>query len=307
MNLLLVVTLLAAVDIPLDRIAQDAKVVDRVAEVSKKDLPEGLLKRLVNEDIELLRGKHADGSYEYATHERLEAGRVANDFSVQPRKDDAELEKLEIRGSFVYRLIVSSPSRRMLVTKNRKVYIDRADVEFIPSGSTPTRVHSVKIEKWIAPGEVIPIDLPAVARQATARVYARADKETGYGNVVLTLVEAKVVDNADSPYADAVASARAIVRAIDNGEIPSIRAMASRMYEGLAPKIAAPARSTVDVVTTRPEPAPPTAVTSAPTVNTPPDVYAELQAIEDLLTGSETERRQGTDRLHQLIRRLRPR
>lgn len=304
MHFVLVVTLLAAIDIPLDRIAEDAKVVDRVAEVSKRDLPDQLLKRLVNEDIELLRGRHADGSYEYATYERLEAGRVAKDFSVQPKKEEADLEKLEVRGSFVYRLIISSPSRRMLVTKNRKVYIDRADVEFIPSGSTPTRVHSVKIEKWIAPGEAIPVDLPSVARQATARVYARADKEDGYGNVGLALIEAKVVDNADSPYADAVASARAILRAIDNSEIPSIRAMATRMYEGLAPKVATPAKSSVDVVTARPEPAP---TAAAPVVNTSPDTYAELQAIEDLLTGSETERRQGTDRLHQLIRRLRPR
>ena len=35
------------------------------------------------------------------------------------------------------------------------------------------------------------------------------------------------------------------------------------------------------------------------------DTLAELQAIEDLLTGTEVERRQGLDRLHQLLRRLR--
>jgi len=34
-------------------------------------------------------------------------------------------------------------------------------------------------------------------------------------------------------------------------------------------------------------------------------VTAELQAIEDLLTGSEAEKRQGMDRLHQLIRKNR--
>jgi hypothetical protein len=37
-----------------------------------------------------------------------------------------------------------------------------------------------------------------------------------------------------------------------------------------------------------------------------PDVYAELQSIEDLMTGSDAEKRQGLDRLHQLLRRLRP-
>ena len=35
------------------------------------------------------------------------------------------------------------------------------------------------------------------------------------------------------------------------------------------------------------------------------ELQAELQLIEDLLTGSESERRDGLDRLHQLIRKVR--
>ncbi|MFP5246826.1 MAG: hypothetical protein ACLGH0_09035, partial [Thermoanaerobaculia bacterium] len=35
------------------------------------------------------------------------------------------------------------------------------------------------------------------------------------------------------------------------------------------------------------------------------EMQTELQLIEDLLTGSENERREGLDRLHQLIRRMR--
>jgi hypothetical protein len=38
---------------------------------------------------------------------------------------------------------------------------------------------------------------------------------------------------------------------------------------------------------------------------TDPETLSELQAIEDLLTGTEAERRQGLDRLHQLVRKLR--
>jgi len=36
-----------------------------------------------------------------------------------------------------------------------------------------------------------------------------------------------------------------------------------------------------------------------------PAIVRELQAIEDLMTGTETERREGLDRLHQLLRRMR--
>jgi hypothetical protein len=298
----------SAAEVPVQRVADDAKVIDRVAEVSKRDLPADLLKRLVNEDIELLRGKRADGSYEYATFERLEAGRKAEDFSVQPNKDAEKLQKLEFKGSFVYRLIVSSPSRRMVVTKNRRTWVDRVDLEYIPTGSAPTKVQSFKVEKWLEPGEVVPIDFPEVARQATARVYARADKKAGYGNLVLTLVQAKVVDNIDSPFADAVSSARAILRAVDNGEVPSIRAMANRLYDSLASKIAQPkaAETSMDIVAARVEPQPAAPVTPPQPVITG-ETYSELQTIEDLLTGNETERRQGVDRLHQLIRRLRTR
>ncbi len=273
---------------PVARVADDAKVIDRVAEASKKDLPDTVLKRIVNEDLDLLRGKRADGSYEFATYERLDAGRTSSSVSVQPRKEN-QLERSEIRGSWVYRLIIASPSRRMLVTKNRKLFIDRVELEFIPQGSSTTKHQTVKVESWVEPGSAKPVDFPEVARQATARIYARADKDAGYGNLDLTLVHAKVVDNADSPYANAVAAGKAIAKAVDAGDIPSIRAMASRMYEELAPKAgqAEPVIRTVEVI--------------APNI----DTYKELQAIEDLLTGSDMERREGLDKLHQLIRRLR--
>ena len=303
-----VVATTAAAEVPVQRVADDARVIDRVAEISKRDLPDGLLKRLVNEDIELLRGKRADGTYEYATYERLEEGRIAQDFSVQPRKDE-ELQRIELKGSFIYRLIVSSPTRRMVVTRNRRVWVDRIDIEYIATGSLPTRNHSVKVEEWMSPGDVKPIDLPEVARQATARVYARGDADAGYGNLVLTLVQAKVVDNADSPYAEAVAAARAMLRAIDNGEVPSIRAMASRMYDSLASMLDQPAprqpASAVDVVAPRIEPRVEPRVDESSTSSR--EMHEELQEIEDLLTGTESERRQGLDKLHQVVRRLRPR
>lgn len=294
-----------AAEISIQSVADDARVIDRVAQVSKKDLPQNILKRIANEDIEVLRGKRADGTYEYATFEKLEASRSSESYSVQPKKDDA-LQRFEIKGSFVYRLLIESPTRRLIVTKNRRVNIDRVEIEYIPMGTSATKILPMKIDAWLEPGEVRPVDFPEVARQATVRVYAKADPKAGYGNIDMTLIKAKVVDNSDSPYADAVASAKAILRAVDNGDIPSIRAMAMRMYEGLASKTPpppqpAPAATTVEV---RPAPsATPPAAQATPSV----EVYMELQSIEDLLTGTDVEKREGLDKLHQLLRRLRPR
>lgn len=298
---------LHAADIPLQRVADDAKVVDRVAEAAKRDLPQDLLKRILNEDIESLRGKRADGSYEFATFERLEASRTDSQYSVNPSKSDT-LTHFDVKGSFVYRLIIDVPSRRMLVTKNRRVYIDHVEIEYVPINTSTTQRQDVKVEAWMEPGETRPVEFKEVARQATARVYAKADEKAGYGNIVLTLVKARVVDNADSPYADAVSSAKAAMRAVDNSDIPSIRSMATRMHDDLARNLGAPkaAVETVDVIAPKPATTPAAATTTAvPTGGG--EIYSELQTVEDLLTGTDAEKREGLDRLHQLLRRIRPR
>jgi hypothetical protein len=282
---------------PVGRVAQDARVVDRVAEVSKRDLPKDLLKRMLDEDIDLLRGKRNDGTYQYATWERLEAGRIEDSFSIQTSAED-KLSKSEVRGEFVYRVVLDMPSRRMLVTRNRPIWIDRVEIEYVPQSSTTMKTQVAKVGAWLQPGELKPIEIDDVARQATVRVFSRTDPKSGYGNLNVTLIKAKVFDNPDSPYADAVASAKAIERGLDHDDVNSIRAMAQRMAADLQPQV--PIAHTVEVTAPK--------VDVAPASPTPlaPDVYAELQSIEDLMTGSDAEKRQGLDRLHQLLRRLRP-
>ena len=277
--------------IPIARVAEDARVVDRVAEVSKRDLPRDLLKRMLDQDIDLMRGKRNDGTYQYASWERLEAGRVEDSFSIQPSADD-KFTKSEVRGDFVYRVVLDMPSRRMLVTRNRPIWIDRVEIDYMPLNSPTTKTQVAKIGAWLQPGQLKPVDIDDVARQATVRVFARTEQKTGYGNLNVTLIKAKIFDNPDSPYADAVASAKAIERGLEHDDVNSIRAMAQRMASDLQPQV--PVAHNVEV--------------SAPRVDvTPasPEVFAELQAIEDLMTGTDAEKRQGLDRLHQLLRRLR--
>jgi hypothetical protein len=281
------------------RVANDAMVVDRLAEVSnKRELPTELLKRIVTEDIELMRGKRSDGSYQYATWERFEASRIKEGFSVQARAD--KMETLEIKGAFVYRVILDAAERKLIVRKNRPVWVERVDLEYIAVGSTQAEVQSIEVKAWMQPGEVRPIDFPVIARQATVKVIATAEEKGGYANLTVLLVQARIVDNVDSPYADAVASAKAMLRALDNGELPSLRSMAQRMRDGLGGSTALaarPASSTMTVTAPAPTPVRDTAAMV--------ELQAELQLIEDLLTGNESERREGLDRLHQLIRRIR--
>jgi hypothetical protein len=280
------------------QVADDALVVDRVAQVSKRDLPRDLLKRLVNEDVDLLRGKRPDGTFQYATYERFESGRSTQSFSIQPRKDQMETD--EVKGSFIYRVVLEVPSRRMLVRKNLPVWIERVDIEMVPEGKSQTERSSVDVKAWMQPGDVKPIDLPSVARQVKIGVIANGDPK-GYGNLDVVLIQARVVDNADSPYAQAVASAKAMQRALDNSDIPSLRASAQRVRDVLG----APVRQ-VAVAPSQPAPSQSSVtVTAAPDNASQLEMQTELQLIEDLLTGNDTERREGLDKLHQLIRKMR--
>lgn len=272
------------------RVAEDAIAIDRVAQASKRDLPRDLLKRIIDEDIELLRGKRTDGSYEFATFERFDSGRIDGSFSIQPH-GEGKMQSVEVKGDWVYRVMLEVPSRRLLVRRNNPVWIERVDLDYIAERGTQTERNSIEIKQWLQPGEFRPVDLPEVARRATVTVIAMVDEKGGYGNVNVSLVKARIVDNVDSPYADAVASAKAVQRALDNGDIPSIRAMAQRMRSRLGGSmtVVAPAAET----------------RAAPQPDPRPEIANELQTIEDLLTGTEPERREGMDRLHQLIRRMR--
>jgi len=286
--------------VPVARVAADARVIDRVAEASRNDLPREILKRIVTEDIDLLRGKRTDGTYQYASYDRMEAGRKSDTVSVDPERKESVLE---LRDAFAFRLIISVPSRRMVLVKNHHIYLDRVEVESLPQGSSEKKFQTVKIDAWLEPGSSQTIDLDDIGRQAIARVYAHAEKG-GYANVTLTMVEARVFDEPASPYADAVESAKAILKSIDHDDKASIRAMAQRISSKLQPASSAAAA---------PPGNPPATIAAIPAVSqievtgnrSDPDTMAELQAIEDLLTGTEAERRQGLDRLHQLLRRLR--
>jgi len=277
------------------RVADDAIVFDRVAQAAKRDLPRDLLKRIIEEDIDLLRGKRTDGSYDHATFERFDSGRIDRSFSIQPQ-GEGKMESVEVKGDWVYRVMLEVPTRKLLVRRNVAVWIERVDLDYIAERGTQSERQSIEIKQWLQPGEFRPVDLPAVARRATANIVAMVEEKGGYGNVNVSLVKARIVDDADSPYADVVASAKAVQRALDNGDIPSIRAMAQRMRSSLGGSAAS---STTVAAARAPEPIAP----SQPQAQ--PDVRNELQTIEDLLTGTDQERREGMDRLHQLIRRMR--
>jgi len=275
----------------IQQVVDDARTIGRVADVSRRDLPQEVLRRIATEDLEFLRMKNPDGTYQYARYEREEADRIEESFSV--RTDGRDLnQKTRFKGDYVYRLIIQAPMRRLLIAKNRRVYLERVDLEFQPLGGSPT-LDTRTFGEWLEPGVRKTIDLPAVARNLNVVVYTRLDEKSGSANLDMTLLRARVSDN---PYAVAVQNVKAILRAVETSDRASIRSLAASL-QGSLPNSQIPLAASISAV-------PP----SDPkrTALETDELQRELRLIEDALTGSPEERRGGLDRLHQLIRRLRP-
>jgi len=287
---------------------EDAKALKRVAQVAGRDLPREVLGKIVKEDIDLLRGKRSDGTFTYAHYEREEASREEGRFAV--RKDDDRKATAQIRAAWAYRLIISVPNRRLVVTKNRRTYIDRVEMD-LTTANGEHQSKTIPVQTWLEPGEERKIDLPDIERDAIAKVFAHVDSgERGAATIELSLLVAKLTDNSDSPYFTAVSTTKQLQRAVERGDADSARRLSDTLTSSLepSPSYSLSTRNGDMTVSAPRISAPPPPSPAAPGFESPPavEVYLELQSIEDLLTGNEAERRDGLDKLHQLVRKVRP-
>lgn len=289
-----------AADEMLERVHLDAQVIKRVAEVARRDLPNDLLQRIIEEDIELLRGRQSDGSYQYAHFEPIESGRVSEGFTVKPREEGENLDRNQFRAKNVYKLIVHIPSRRLLVARNRDIYLDRIEVSYEDQEGRSLS-ETFNVNQRLEAGEEMEFELPRVATDAIATVYARSDTKSA--NMELIFVKAELVDNADSPYFGVIQSAKLLQEAISRRDQTAMQSLASSMADRIDPTI--DHGSTLPPIISRveradvPERAFP--VDSIPGL----EIYLRLERIEDLLDGTPEERDDARERLREVIRELR--
>lgn len=286
----------------LTQVNEDARLLSRLAELARRDqLPQEILGRMIEQDLDVLRGRRDDGSFRYARYERMEERRESERFTLKPSKDQKSIETPVIKGKRIYQIILSVPSRRMLVSRNNALYVDRIEVTYTPFGGV-AQTDTIEIKQTLTPATETKFDLPVIAASAEAIVVGRPEGEST-ATVDVALVEAALIDLPQSPYAAVVRDVKALRQAIERNKISDVR----RLAESVAVATAGTARSEVDVLGNRIEP-PRREPAAAPLTVQPAtnELLPELQTIEDLLTGTEAERREGLDRLHQLVRRLRP-
>lgn len=270
----------------------DVKVVRRIADVARRDLPRDVVRKILDEDLDMLRGRIGDQQYRYARWERTESNRKEDRFTIQTAPDREDPTAVSMKGELPYRIRLQVPGRRMLLLSNRRVWFDRVDLNYVPVGESAMRSETIRVDAWLEPGDERFVEMPQIAREATMTVWARTDggEKAAFD---VAFYRATLVDDPDSPFATVVRRVKSADDAIDGRDYRRILNIADELMALLQTQ-AAPGSPSAGV---------------APTVSARPvtdDLYFELRLIEDLLVGSETERRDGLDRLHRLVERLRP-
>lgn len=282
----------------IDQVRDDAKVILRITEASEKDLPRDLMRRIVEEDIELLRGKQNDGTYLYASYVAEEVDRKEKGFTV-PAGD--RVEQFNLAGEASYGVLLKVPGRRYLVRRNQQIYVERVDLDLTPATSGfPSRVESVELGIWMPAGSERLVTFPQIAKSARVTIHARTDKEAGPASLQAFLLVPRLSDDPRSPWYRPVENAKVLLREIERRDRTKIES-AARLIAGdpllTAPPVAMPARRDD---WTSPDLGPDVLPSASE------ELYIELRRIEELLSGNEFDRRQGLDMLQQLVRRLRP-
>lgn len=282
------------------RIYQDALVLQRIMQVSKKEVPKDTLKAIAAETLEAVRGPRTDGTYTWANFARESAGTVTEGFPVEAKGKPTFIRH---RGEYVYRITLHVPTRRYVVRRNQKLLIERIDFDISPVGSDPAIVESMEVNEWMEPGAKREFELPAIARVARITVTAKTPEDGGTGGVELTLTKAKLVDDPRSPYARTAENLKSFLQRVEKGDRENLQTLSNLLASDPALVQA------VDRIAEGPVPARDTAgAAGGESVAglSRAELYIELQTIQDLLTGTPEERLKGMESLQQLSRKVRP-
>lgn len=280
----------------LEMVHLDAEVIARIAEVARRDLPRDILLRIVEQDIALLRGQIDESRYRYAHFEPIDAGKISEGYSVR-EEEEGSFDRSELRARNVHSLRIKIPSRRMLVTRNADVYVDRVMLDYEDEEGIQKN-ETIEVDRLIESGDSWTVPFPEVAADALITVFARGVGKKA--NMELELTRSELVDDSTSPYFGAVQSAKLLAEAIDRGDESGIQSLASTLAGRIESLLGRDAEQEL-VIDSRAD------AVSSVALDEPEllEIYLELERIEDLMRGDEADREEGLRRLRDVNSRLR--
>ncbi len=292
-------------DAKIDQVDGDFRALSRIAALSK-DLNDDrqVMQAMVDNDLELLREKRPDDTYRWASLQREEAGRVKDQKGIDRVQSEKELREVTISAPNAYRVEVSLPTKRNLVSGNNRVWVRNVIVDSTGADGKTTH-HEIAVNQWVNPGDSTGVALPEIGKSVKATV--ELGVETGEKHAVadVALLQAKLVDDPSSPYYPAVKRLLQIrdvlnAKGIDRGLLKSTTDEALLSLPGELDKRNAEMAAALE--RRKQTQATGTVVQG----DASPDVIAALQEVTRLLGGTLQDQTDARTKLQALIDKLQP-
>lgn len=299
----------AAPDKNLEMLANDLHALGRVTSVAN-NLPDSrqVLLAIVDSDVETLRMPREDGTYQWASLQREEGGRVKDEKTIERVYTEKELRYVMITGANGYRVEVTVPRKRGTFSANNRVWVRNILVE---STGFDGRIshHEIPVNAWVNPGDATGVPLPEIGKsvKATAELGVESGNKAAVAEVAL--VQAKLVDDPNSPYYPAVTKLLQVreltaARDMNRGAIKNIIDEAILTLPGELEKRTAEQEEAARVRKQMAESG--TTTGSINLGDATPDVTNELADIARMLSGTLEEQTEARARLEALIAKLKP-
>jgi hypothetical protein len=191
-------------DAKVDLVTSDVRALGRITALSKElDDSRQLMLAIVDSDLETLRDRQPNDTYRWASLQREEASRVKNERSIERVQSEKVLTEVTVTAANAYRLEVTVPTKRNLISANNRIYVRNVLVDSTGFDGKTTH-HEIAVNAWVNPGDSNGVALPEIGRsvKATAELGVETGEKKGVAEVAL--VQAKLVDDPTSPYFPAV-------------------------------------------------------------------------------------------------------
>lgn len=298
-----------AADEKTGQVADDLRAISRIAALAKdvRDNRQVML-AILDSDIEMLRERRPDDTYRWASLQRVEASRVKDEKTIERVQSEKVLREVTITAPNAYRVEISVPTKRNLVSANNRVYVRNVIID--STGFDGKVAHEeIPVNAWVNPGDSNGTALPDIGK--SVKVTAELGVESGDKRAVATvaLLQAKLVDDPAGPYFPAVTRLLALRDLASAGDINrgQLRNTADEALLALPGELARRTAEQTAAAERRKE----LAATGQPTNaivpgDATPDVIAAIQESLRLLGGTLQDQNDGRARLQSLIDTLQP-
>lgn len=292
-----------------EALASDLRTLARVTAVAANlDDARQILLAIADSDIEQLRGPRDDGTYRWASLQREEGGRVTDEKLVERVYSEKELRYVTVTGANGYRVVVTVPRKRGIFTGNNRIWVRNVLVDSTAFDGR-TSHHEIPVNAWVNPGDANGVALPDIGRSVKTTVELGVESGSKQAVAEVALIQARLVDDPNSPWFPAVKRLRQIrdlaaEKPINRGLLKNVVDEALLALPGELEKRTA-AQAAAAEERKRLALAGETKGLIA-LGDATPDVVKELSEIDRLLTGNLQEQADGRLRLDALLEMLSP-